>query len=462
MSDPGVTHGTLGSASSLQEAFQWHSPTTRRTSMSSSTSGPIFSPFGTPMTYSHRDSMVGTPYSQTGSWTPRSVTSHHYSGISPQSPSNFAHTRLNKFNQSWSRAQNQHLPSHQRTSSAQGPWQTMPARAKPRLEHAFSDSSIPNKPAFAYTSHVRPSHGRRRAISAVQRRNEAIAMESSQLQLDLPPYQLATLFTSPSPEIPQNGFSNSLATLHAQAISGQPAVTDNLQNPYAQSSRTGAHNAYESQANAPAPPDSDFEDGPHKPIPQQPHFDGDIYTPLWKRRDKAGNWEGWCHLCKPGVWLSMKTSRYWDDKKRNHGICANTRQKFPDPLDIRVVDVQGNIIDIDSELQEGSDSDGTVSENAWVVSEVDGSLRKRQGFCGTCEQWIPLDGPRSKVKGKMIGWWLHCYDVSTIPDRLSNNNANFNPVSHTEQEAMLHRSCKPDIINDTSTDHTDSTKRSRT
>lgn len=47
-----------------------------------------------------------------------------------------------------------------------------------------------------------------------------------------------------------------------------------------------------------------------KPERQSTRWDGDLYKPFWTRGFGKLK-EGWCGLCKPGVWLKTKTSVYW-------------------------------------------------------------------------------------------------------------------------------------------------------
>lgn len=136
-----------------------------------------------------------------------------------------------------------------------------------------------------------------------------------------------------------------------------------------------------------------------RPIRQSPHFDEDIYTPRYKRRNVAGKWEGWCGYCQPGRWLELKNSRYWEDKLRNHGISARTKTFHDLPKRLRRVRAEECI-------WEGSVSD----PEAAVVVDND-TIEKREGLCSECNQWIPMDGTRSNGPGKCVLWYMHAYKV---------------------------------------------------
>lgn len=146
-----------------------------------------------------------------------------------------------------------------------------------------------------------------------------------------------------------------------------------------------------------------------EPIYQPPVFPGDIYTAPYKRRHPQGHWEGYCHLCDPPRWLDLKNSRYWDDKQRNHGICARTKRAFQEPVMIRWIDSEGQIVSPEvvntSRIESKVDSERTdeAKEQPVTVSE---------GLCGTCGLWVAMQGSRSKEKGKATGWWVHAYKVS--------------------------------------------------
>ena len=92
-----------------------------------------------------------------------------------------------------------------------------------------------------------------------------------------------------------------------------------------------------------SPSQTDFtpDDEDMRPIRLQPLFEGDVYTPRWKRRparwrEKLKAFEGWCGIC--GVWLNMKTSRYQEHMQMLHGFNPVTKRPFQGPVGIRWVE----------------------------------------------------------------------------------------------------------------------------
>lgn len=149
-----------------------------------------------------------------------------------------------------------------------------------------------------------------------------------------------------------------------------------------------------------SPPLSDFSDAhaPYLvPLKQEPSFRGDLYTPKYKRRAPNGRWEGWCRDCVPGRWLDLKNSRYWEDKLRNHGICAKTKIRFAEPDEVRWIRTDGTVV---------AQNDCDASENE--------DTKRREGFCNTCKTWVVMDGMRTKAKDRAVGWWMHAYKVSVL------------------------------------------------
>lgn len=149
-----------------------------------------------------------------------------------------------------------------------------------------------------------------------------------------------------------------------------------------------------------SPPASDLNN-PNSPflapVRQDPTFPGDLYTPRYKRRTSTGRWEGWCGYCQPGRWLDLKNSRFWEDKLRNHGICAKTKLKFAEPERIRWVNMDGKVCQ-------------TVG-GALEVGDQGTDQKKREGLCGVCGTWVPMDGMRTKARDRAVGWWMHAYKV---------------------------------------------------
>lgn len=58
------------------------------------------------------------------------------------------------------------------------------------------------------------------------------------------------------------------------------------------------------------PADEEARVSGSRPERQPSQWDGDLYKPFWTR-GYGKQKEGWCGLCKPGIWLKTKTSVYW-------------------------------------------------------------------------------------------------------------------------------------------------------
>lgn len=160
---------------------------------------------------------------------------------------------------------------------------------------------------------------------------------------------------------------------------------------------------------SPPPSDLNNPNAPFlAPVRQDPTFPGDLYTPRYKRRTSTGRWEGWCGYCQPGRWLDLKNSRFWEDKLRNHGICAKTKVRFAEPERIRWVTMDGKVCQ----------SVGAGLE----VGDQGTDQKKREGLCGVCREWVAMDGMRTKARDRAVGWWMHAYKVSksNFLDRQSN------------------------------------------
>ncbi|KAH9843379.1 putative conserved fungal protein [Teratosphaeria destructans] len=56
------------------------------------------------------------------------------------------------------------------------------------------------------------------------------------------------------------------------------------------------------------PPETDFAVGTSRPQPQNPRFEGDLYTAQWTRGDGPDRL-GWCGYCSS--WWRLKDSAYW-------------------------------------------------------------------------------------------------------------------------------------------------------
>lgn len=258
----------------------------------------------------------------------------------------------------------------QRTRTAM----TVPQRRKPCLRPSLSESCVPRLSSPARMRAV--SIGR--FLQAPPYYNHADAGSSQ--QLPLPPLPPSVIIHTPRMQRPSS------------TIPRSPAPSNR---PSRSCSSTPIRRMRPS-----SPPPSDFAgmNIPYLvPTRQEPAFPGDLYTPRYKRRTANGRWEGWCGYCQPGRWLDLKNSRFWEDKLRNHGICAKTKLRFAEPEEIRWVTTDGSVI-----AEQGM---GAKKSDPFV------DQRRREGFCGTCHTWVGMDGLRTKARDRAVGWWMHAYKV---------------------------------------------------
>ncbi|KAJ9652624.1 hypothetical protein H2198_008151 [Neophaeococcomyces mojaviensis] len=251
---------------------------------------------------------------------------------------------------------------------------TIPPMRKPRLRPSLSESCVPRM----------SSPARMRAASMgyylQPQQNDQNASNTYVPQLPLPLFPPSMLIHHPQPQ------------MLAPILPGTPLQRHRVNRSHS--------SAPQRRTRPSSPPPSDFvrTNTPYlTPVRQEPTFAGDLYTPRYKRRTPNGRWEGWCGYCQPGRWLDLKNSRFWEDKLRNHGICAKTKMRFAEPERIRWVS-----------------SDGTVlPENIVNLDGAESYLdtRKREGLCGVCQTWIVMDGLRTKARDRAVGWWMHAYKV---------------------------------------------------
>lgn len=255
---------------------------------------------------------------------------------------------------------------------------TYPPRRKPHLRPSLSESSVsrissPARVRAASTGyHLQPSTFSHQTFGMHQ-------------QLPLPPLPPSVLVSTPH----------------------KPSQSPYI-NPRSQG--CGGHCKPPKKKMPASPPREDFTNkhAPYMiPIRQELNFRGDLYTPKWKRRTPNGRWEGWCGDCVPGRWLDLKNSRYWEDKLRNHGICAKTKIKFDEPAQIRWVCTDGSIV-----VQEDGHSPTEMSDYE--------DTKRREGFCNTCKTWILMDGVRVKARGRAVSWWMHAYKVRESLTNIAN------------------------------------------
>lgn len=257
---------------------------------------------------------------------------------------------------------------------------TYPLRRKPHLRPSLSESCVTRV----------SSPARMRTISMAYPQHapffEQHMPNGMEQQLPLPPLPPSVLINTP--QMP----------MHSVVLPGTPLSAY-------RSSRSVSSTPQNCKLPS-SPPPSDFENAnaPYLiPIRQEPAFPGDLYTPRYKRRTANGRWEGWCGHCQPGRWLDLKNSRYWEDKLRNHGICAKTKAKFNEPEKIRWVAPDGS----------------ALPEHGLDLDNGDPYLdqKKREGLCGVCKTWISMDGMRTKARSRAVGWWMHAYKVRPLENK---------------------------------------------
>lgn len=255
---------------------------------------------------------------------------------------------------------------------------TVPSRRKPHLRPSYSESCVPR--------HSTSASARARALSMGQKVHTDMNNAPVQ-QLPLPALPPSILIKTPHL---QN---------QAAMFTTPPAPTNQKQK--------CVQSVPQRWRRPSSPPPTDIHNPSTPflaPVRQDPTFPGDLYTPRYKRRTSTGRWEGWCGYCQPGRWLDLKNSRFWEDKLRNHGICAKTKMRFAEPEKIRWVDM-----------------DGKVSQTVGLGLEVGDfgtEQKKREGLCGVCKTWVHMDGMRTKARDRAVGWWMHAYKVSFAAPRL--------------------------------------------
>jgi len=264
----------------------------------------------------------------------------------------------------------QFVQPQQRTRTAM----TVPQRRKPHLRPSLSESCVPRLSSPARMRSA--SMGRFLQAPPYPHYADTWPIQ----QLPLPPLPPSVLIHTPQIQRPSS------------TVPGTPA-------PSHRPSRSCSSTPIRRKRPT-SPPSSDFAGTNMSylvPTRQEPAFPGDLYTPRYKRRTLNGRWEGWCGYCQPGRWLDLKNSRFWEDKLRNHGICAKTKMRFAEPEKIRWVTTDGFIVP----------EQGIEAEN----SDLFQNQRKREGFCGTCNTWVGMDGLRTKARDRAVGWWMHAYKV---------------------------------------------------
>lgn len=122
-----------------------------------------------------------------------------------------------------------------------------------------------------------------------------------------------------------------------------------------------------------SPPQQDLQpNDPARSQKQTPRFDGDLYTPVYVRGERATR-EGWCGYC--ASWHTLKDSAYWYHMHFNHGISCATGQRLPAPKELRTTLGTGRGVD---------DCDA---------------------LCGGCGRWqLLVAGERGRT-----AWFRHAY-----------------------------------------------------
>jgi len=255
---------------------------------------------------------------------------------------------------------------------------TVPPRRKPHLRPTRSESFVPR-----LSAHPRMRGTSMGYFAQPQQHDQSMSGNYVQ-QLSLPQYAPSMLIHTLPPQMPAPGLPRTTTIARSRVPRSRSST------PF-------------SRARPSSPPPSDFmhTNTPYlTPVRQEPSFPGDLYTPRYKRRTPNGRWEGWCGHCQPGRWLDLKNSRFWEDKLRNHGICAKTKMRFNEPQRIRWVSPDGMVLPDNASNSDGPDP------------YLD--ARKREGLCGVCQTWVAMDGMRTKARDRAVGWWMHAYKVSKM------------------------------------------------
>lgn len=114
-------------------------------------------------------------------------------------------------------------------------------------------------------------------------------------------------------------------------------------------------------------------------------FADDQYSPRWVRGIGAAR-EGYCDLCKPGIWLKIKQSAYWYHMNFVHGISATTGKPYDPPARVR--------------------------ERNCSLHNAE-QIIQRQGLCSHCNEWVFLEYrrltqcPREERFEGNPAWWRH-------------------------------------------------------
>lgn len=288
--------------------------------------------------------------------------------------------------------------SPQSAQAIPDPSMSMSTRKKPHLRPSLSESCV--------TKNGSPS--RIRAMSMVQQLQPA---PEHQYMGGVPMQQL------PLPPLPPSVLVRPTHSQHQTPLFA--ATPSQLHRKPRSMSGTPIRNR---KPSSPPPSDLNSSNTPFlAPVRQDPTFPGDLYTPRYKRRTSTGRWEGWCGYCHPGRWLDLKNSRFWEDKLRNHGICAKTKVRFAEPERIRWVTLDGKVC-------QGIGVDLAVGDHGT-------DQKKREGLCGVCREWVAMDGMRTKARDRAVGWWMHAYKVSNKQvTNLLWNEANSYSVTITSKD----------------------------
>ncbi|KAI8633315.1 hypothetical protein F5Y19DRAFT_295895 [Xylariaceae sp. FL1651] len=147
------------------------------------------------------------------------------------------------------------------------------------------------------------------------------------------------------------------------SIQTEPSKGINHEGKYVGYSNSGGcdrpPNIYESlQRHQGEPPMEDMEPSDPDLIPYKLDLaSGGLFLPNWLR-NRGGELECWCGLCRPGRWVRYWKSGFGDHMCFSHGIDCRNKRPFMGPLEMRHADME--------------------SPDAW------------EGLCASCHNWIAL------------------------------------------------------------------------
>ncbi|KAF2767702.1 hypothetical protein EJ03DRAFT_141323 [Teratosphaeria nubilosa] len=148
------------------------------------------------------------------------------------------------------------------------------------------------------------------------------------------------------------------------------------------------------------PPETDFVVGVSQPQPQNPRFEGDLYTAQWTRGDGPDRF-GWCGYCSS--WWRLKDSAYWYHAHYTHGVSCTTGRQFPLPIGFR----------------------RSPGASDW------------EAYCGACSSWVPVGNGQRLC----TAYWRHAYKCQTrhrkCPERMDSGTQSRSPRKSPVRPSLL-------------------------